>query len=638
MRPQLDGMTRRVVIDYLAVDLLFEVEISLAFAYVIGVNSAGERLRFCVEVAVATACMLAPFLVSLAVLLRPVERWIADDAAGRATRAQLEHVGRVLRRIPVQFTVLQMVKWPAVYAFVGLIHGVQSPAALWLFVITFIFGPPPIGHSMAVLLTAPAVGRYSLAAHAAGLPDLARPRALHGQLVAFSVCLCMAPAFYMSSVVVVAQASGTTGTGLAMLIICFLVAVIVFAAVCAGLLSSTITTPIGVIAQVVRRIADHGYVGDAPRIATLRRDEIGELADLTNDMIQALTRTEKARREASEALAELNRTLELRVAERTSSLVDANAALAAEMQARSAMEIELRHAQKLESVGRLAAGVAHEINTPLQFVGDSVQFARECVDDLGGVLARYGELREAVLAGAPALELASAAATEERAIELPYVLEQLPQALQLALDGVYRVGGIVRSIKQFAYRDRVQMALADINLAIQSTITVSGSEYRDVAELVTELGNLPPVMCHIGEINQVVLNLIVNAAHAIGDVVRGGATRGRITIRTAVDGDCVAISIADTGAGIPEAVRPHIFEAFFTTKEVGRGSGQGLAIARAVVVDKHGGRLTYDTAIGAGTTFHTRLPIAGRAPAGDLARTPVDAPAAPAPALAASAA
>ena len=382
------------------------------------------------------------------------------------------------------------------------------------------------------------------------------------------------------------------------------------------------------IARVVQGIADHGYVGDAPRIATLRRDEVGELAELTNDMIAALARTELARREASGALAELARTLELRVAERTSSLVEANAALAAEMQVRSAMECELRQAQKLESVGRLAAGIAHEINTPLQFVGDSVQFARECVGSLGELFAGYRALRQAVLDRAPAAELAAAMIVREETADLPYVLEQLPEALELALDGAHRVGSIVRSIKQFAYRDRVQMALADINVAVQSTITVSASEYKDVADVVTELGDLPAVMCHIGEINQVVLNLIVNAAHAIDDVVRGTPARGRIAVRTAVDGDSVVIAVADTGAGIPEAVRPHIFDAFFTTKEVGRGSGQGLAIARSVV-DKHGGRLTFDTAIGAGTTFYIRLPIAGRRAAADATRV-ADDPALPA--------
>ena len=382
LRPQLDGMTRRVVLSYLAVDLLFEGEVGLSFLYVLGHHTTAERVRILLGIAIVGASLLTSFLVSLAVLLRPVERWIADDAAGRATRAQTEHVGRVLRRIPMQFTILQMLKWPTTYALVGILGGVPSQAALWLFVVTNFFGPPPIGHSMAHLLMAPAMSRYSLAAHAAGLPDVARPRALHTQLIAYSVCLCMAPACHMSSVAVLVWSEPVTGAGLAMLIGCFLVTVLVFAAVCAGLVSATITTPIRAIASVVQSIADQGYIGDAPRIAMLRRDEVGELVELTNEMVATLAGTERARREASSALSDLAHTLELRVAERTSSLVEANAALAAEMQARAQMECELRQAQKLESVGRLAAGIAHEINTPLQFVGDSVQFACESVSSL----------------------------------------------------------------------------------------------------------------------------------------------------------------------------------------------------------------------------------------------------------------
>ncbi|HEY6177305.1 MAG TPA: ATP-binding protein [Kofleriaceae bacterium] len=617
LRPQLHGMTRRVVLNYLAIDLLFEGEIGLGFSYVVGLSTTADSVRFAIELAATAACMLTLFLVGLAVLLRPVERWIAADAAGRATRTEIERAGRALRRLPMQVTVLQMIKWPGVYAIVGVIHGgVPSQAALWLFVVTFLFGPPPIGHSMAVALATPALTRHSLAAHAAGIPDVARRRTLRTKLALYSICLCMAPAFYMSSMVVVAKTSAVTSTGLAIIVICFLTAVVIFAAVCAGLLATTITTPIRAIADVVQSVANSGYVGDARRIATLRHDEVGDLSELTNDMIAALARTEQARREASAAVAELNRTLELRVAERTSSLVEANAALAEEMRMRAAMECELRQAQKLESVGRLAAGIAHEINTPLQFVGDSVQFARECVGELDGLIAGYREMRRSILDGgldgSPARELASAIGETEDRVDLPYLLEQLPPALDLALDGVRRVGSIVRSVKQFAYPDRAAKALADINLAIESTVTVSVSEYKDVADVVTELGEIPKVICHVGEINQVVLNLIVNAAHAIGDVVRGTGARGRITIRTWAEADQVVIGVADTGTGIPDAVRPHIFDAFYTTKEVGRGSGQGLAIARSVIVEKHGGRLTFDSQIGAGSQFYIRLPIAGQ--------------------------
>jgi signal transduction histidine kinase len=623
-------MTRRVVLAYLLIDLVFEAEIALGFSYVLGVETTAERLKFFGGVAIVAASLVTPFLISLALLLRPVERWIAADTAGHATTAQLERAGRTLRMLPKYFTLLQMIKWPIEYATVGLIHGAPSQAALWLFVLAFVFGPPPIGHSMAVSLTAPAMSRYSLAAHAAGLPDPAPATTLRFKLAWYSVCLCMAPAFYMSSVAIVVQQDVVTGTGLAMLVGCFLTAVCVFAGVCAGLLANTITTPIRAIAEVIQGIASTGFASATVRIATLRRDEVGGLAELTNSMIEALARTEQARRDAATALADLNHTLELRVAERTSSLVDANAALAAEMRARATMELELRQAQKLESVGRLAAGIAHEINTPLQFVGDSVQYARECVGDLGGLLAGYRDLRRAVLDGEPARDLATGLGEREQAIDLPYVLEQLSPALDLALHGVQRVGGIVRSVKQFAYPDRVDMAPADLNLAIQSTITVAAGEYKDVAEISLELGELPHVVCHIGEINQVVLNLIVNAAHAIGDAVRGTTGRGRITIRTRRDGDAVIVAIADTGTGIPEHVRPHIFDAFFTTKEVGRGTGQGLAIARSVVVDKHGGRLTFESAEGTGSEFFIRLPVTGRPAASAPAPAPAPAPASPA--------
>jgi signal transduction histidine kinase len=369
------------------------------------------------------------------------------------------------------------------------------------------------------------------------------------------------------------------------------------------------------MAEVVRSIARSGYVGDAQRIPTLCHDELGGLVELTNHMIEALGQTELARRDASGALAELNQTLELRVIERTSSLVDANRALADEMRMRMAMEIDLRQAQKLESVGRLAAGIAHEINTPIQFVGDSVRFAREGLGDLEQVFVGYRAMRQSILDGAPSAALAAAMTVREDEIDLPYLIEQLPLALERALHGIDRVAGIVRSVKQFAYPDRAGMAAADINLAVTSTIAVAVSEYKDVADVYAELGELPPVVCHIGEINQVVLNLIVNAAHAIGDVVRGTPARGRITIRTSRDTDQVVIEIDDTGPGIPEELRAHIFDVFFTTKEVGHGTGQGLAIAHAVVVEKHGGQLTFDSVLGTGTRFYIRIPIAGRAAA-----------------------
>jgi signal transduction histidine kinase len=172
-------------------------------------------------------------------------------------------------------------------------------------------------------------------------------------------------------------------------------------------------------------------------------------------------------------------------------------------------------------------------------------------------------------------------------------------------------------MKEFAHPDRKEMAQVDINQAVNSTLVIATNEYKYVAEVETAFEQIPPVNCYAGEINQVVLNLIVNAAHAIGDVVKGTERKGKIRVATRVLGEQVEIAISDTGKGIPVEVRSRIFDPFFTTKEVGRGTGQGLAIARAVVVDKHGGTLHFETEVGKGTTFYIRLPIAG--PATDAA-------------------
>jgi signal transduction histidine kinase len=277
------------------------------------------------------------------------------------------------------------------------------------------------------------------------------------------------------------------------------------------------------------------------------------------------------------------------------------------------LESELAQAQKLESVGRLAAGVAHEINTPVQFVSDSVHFVREAMDDLSLVVDKYRELRVATENGTNVAAAAKAVEEAEDDADLDYILENAPVALDRARDGLGRVAAIVRSMKEFAHPDRKEMAQADLNQAIASTLVIASNEYKYVADVETGFSEIPLVNCYAGEINQVVLNLIVNAAHAISDVVKGTSNKGKIVVATRVHEDFVEIAISDTGKGVPLEVRARIFDPFFTTKEVGKGTGQGLAIARAVVVDKHGGSLTFDTEVGKGTTFFIRLPIAGPA-------------------------
>ncbi|HET6339253.1 MAG TPA: ATP-binding protein [Polyangiales bacterium] len=271
------------------------------------------------------------------------------------------------------------------------------------------------------------------------------------------------------------------------------------------------------------------------------------------------------------------------------------------------LEIELRHAQKLESVGRLAAGIAHEINTPVQFVGDNLPFLAEATAAVTQLRIRYSELLErAITAGVvqrPEIEAA------ERDTDIHYYDEEFPRALAQTRDGVDRVRTLVRSLMEFAHPGSGEAAQADLNHALESTITVARGELKHVADVRTELGEIPKILCFIGDLNQAFLNILVNAAHAIGDVVAKTGGRGTILVRTELQGDFVAVSISDTGGGIPKAFRSRIFEPFFTTKGVGRGTGQGLALARLVVVDRHYGQLSFETREGEGTTFRILLPV-----------------------------
>jgi signal transduction histidine kinase len=273
------------------------------------------------------------------------------------------------------------------------------------------------------------------------------------------------------------------------------------------------------------------------------------------------------------------------------------------------LETELRQAQKLESVGRLAAGVAHEINTPIQFVTDSVQFVRAAVDDLVAVVDAQRAALDAALAGKLSPPLAAQTDAAIADADLPYLIEQLPRALDRALDGTRRVATIVQSMKVFAH-ERRELSEVDLREALESTLTIARSEYKYVADLELQLEPVPRVTCFANEINQVILNVVVNAAHAISDAVVGTDRRGKIAIALRQVDDQAVISISDTGTGIPEHAREHIFEMFFTTKPVGKGTGQGLALARSVIVDHHHGTLTFDTELGVGTTFHIAIPIA----------------------------
>jgi len=198
----------------------------------------------------------------------------------------------------------------------------------------------------------------------------------------------------------------------------------------------------------------------------------------------------------------------------------------------------------------------------------------------------------------------------EAAADLAFLEQNVPAAFTDALDGLERISTIVQAMKEFGNADRQEKSLIDLNQALQVTLTIARTEYAPVADIETDFQPLPPVMCHQGDMNQVFLNLLVNAAHAIAEMVGQGGRKGVIRLRTAHEGRWVRIDIQDTGCGIAPEIQERLFEPFFTTKEVGRGSGQGLAIAYSLVVDKHGGSLSFASEVGRGTTFTIRLPVA----------------------------
>ena len=268
------------------------------------------------------------------------------------------------------------------------------------------------------------------------------------------------------------------------------------------------------------------------------------------------------------------------------------------------------HSMKLESIGELSAGIAHEINTPIQFIGSNLSFLRESFQDLQNLIAVYGQLKEAVV-GLPQFEKFVHEIEElEDQADLEYLQEETPKAFDQTMGGVERVTKLVLGLKGFAHAGAGETKHpANINEIISNSLIVCHNAYKYVAEMETDFGELPPVQVHPGDIGQVIINLVVNAAHAIADVKKDSGEMGKIRISTSCVDKVITISIADSGGGIPEGVRQRVFDPLFTTKEVGRGSGQGLAISRTIVHDKHQGELSFESTVGKGTTFFIKLPL-----------------------------
>ncbi|MCB9858832.1 MAG: ATP-binding protein [Phycisphaeraceae bacterium] len=305
-----------------------------------------------------------------------------------------------------------------------------------------------------------------------------------------------------------------------------------------------------------------------------------------------------------------NQEIEEVVAQRTNELEEQKKQLVAEIQRSKQLQDELVHAQKMESIGQLAAGIAHEINTPIQYIGDNTRFAAESYEGLFRIVDEYAKQLDPTIEARPWQERAQALQQLLDDLDIEFLKDEIPKAMAQSLEGVKRVSEIVQAMKSFSHPGG-EKSPADLNKAIESTVTVCKNRWKYVAEVDLQLDeSLPPVPCFVSEINQVILNLVVNAADAIAEANKNEqSTNGLITVTTRRNGDWAEICVSDTGTGIPDEVQRKIFDPFFTTKAVGSGTGQGLSISHDVVVNKHNGTIKVDSEPGEGTTFYIRLPL-----------------------------
>ncbi len=278
---------------------------------------------------------------------------------------------------------------------------------------------------------------------------------------------------------------------------------------------------------------------------------------------------------------------------------------------RKQMEIQLGHAQKMESIGQLAAGIAHEMNTPLQFISNNTSFLRESFGYLIDVLNDYNQLAGQLKNETSSMEMVKKINAKIIEKDLDFLIDEIPEAIDQSLEGIGRVNKIVQAMKEFSHPGMDEEKPNDLNKAIETTLNISQSEWKYVANIETSLDpELPLVPCCINDFNQSVLNIIVNASQAIKDSLESERNqKGTINIVTRQKGKWAETIIKDSGTGIPEEIRAKVFDPFFTTKEVGQGTGQGLALAYNMIVKKHNGEISMDTELGEGTTFMIRLPL-----------------------------
>ncbi len=276
------------------------------------------------------------------------------------------------------------------------------------------------------------------------------------------------------------------------------------------------------------------------------------------------------------------------------------------------LELKLSQTNRLESMGQLSAGIAHEINTPMQYIRHNLEFMNKASSRMADYQQNCEELIVSLPTGREKDQIMDNLKKCKEELKIEKLQNRFPIALDDALQGVTAVSTIIKAMKDFSHRDKEEKVETDLNKVIKTSIDVSRHEWKNVAEIRRDLNEeIPLVPAYQGELNQVMLNIIVNAAHALSDYMKETDDHvGLIIVETRenLEENCVEVEISDNGPGIPEEIREKVFDQFFTTKEVGRGTGQGLAICHQIVVNRHGGDLTVNSEEGKGTSFTIKLP------------------------------
>lgn len=282
------------------------------------------------------------------------------------------------------------------------------------------------------------------------------------------------------------------------------------------------------------------------------------------------------------------------------------------IEARRQARHELERTQMLQNLGKLTAGIAHEINTPIQFIGDNLQFLSDGFKDLLSLLGEYEKLRDDAVENSISHIQHEQIVSAKKETDIEFISKEIPKAIEQSIDGIKRVSAMISAMRDFSHIDERRFAPANLNKAVRTTIVILRNEIKYVADVEIELDeNLPSIMCCIDDMQQVFLNLVINAAHSIEEKLEEDGQRGLIKISSKQEDQYAVFTINDTGKGISPEIREKIFEPFFTTKARGKGTGQGLSIVHSALIEKHKGKLELESTEGVGTTFTIYIPIEG---------------------------